>query len=314
MPARPMSEERFLCPDGVCDRADKILSTAYPDVSRSQIKRAIESGKIRREDGNRLDPKSKLVPGDSLIVDLVPLKRKVHSPVALPLSVLFEDEDLIVLDKATGMVVHPGDGTGEDTLVHALLHHCGDFLCSIGSPDRPGIVHRLDKETSGVMVVAKTEKAYHSLVSQFSERKTGKIYQALVAGHPRLSKGEISLPIGRHPKVRVKMAIVEKGGKPAHTEWSTICLYAEKFALLECRIHTGRTHQIRVHFSAINHPLAGDSTYGYKSSKNVGNHFPRVMLHARVLTFLHPQSGDELSFSAPIPPDFQSAVSALSPL
>lgn len=309
-----MSEEHFRCPDGVCDRVDKILATAFPFVSRSQIKRAIESGKIRREDGIRLDPKSKLASGDSLIVDLVPLKSEVHQPVALPLSVLFEDEDLIVLDKAAGMVVHPGDGTGKDTLVHALLHHCGDSLCSIGSPDRPGIVHRLDKETSGVMVVAKTEKAHHSLARQFSERKTGKLYQALVAGHPRLSKGDISLPIGRHPKIRVKMAIVEKGGKSAHTEWNTISLYAEKFALLECRIHTGRTHQIRVHLSAINHPIAGDSTYGYRASKNEGNHFPRVMLHARILTFFHPQSGDALSFSAPLPTDFQSAISALSSL
>jgi 23S rRNA pseudouridine1911/1915/1917 synthase len=309
-----MSEERFLCPDGTCDRADKVLVSAFPQASRSQIKRAIEAGKIRREDGNPLDPKSKLTPGDSLIVDLAPPKSQSHSPVPIPLAVLFEDEDLIVIDKIAGMVVHPGGGTGEDTLVHALLHHCQGSLCPVGAPDRPGIVHRLDKGTSGVMVVAKTEKAYHSLVGQFSERKTGKVYHALVAGHPHPSKGEIALPIGRHHKVRVKMAVVDKGGKPAHTEWKTLSLYTEKFALLECRIRTGRTHQIRVHLSFMNHPLAGDSTYGYKASKNEGQLFPRVMLHARNLSFLHPQSGDELSFSAPIPKDFQTAVSALTSL
>jgi 23S rRNA pseudouridine1911/1915/1917 synthase len=307
-----MSEERFLCPDGTCDRADKVLASAFPQTSRSQIKRAIEAGKIRREDGNPLDPKSKLTCGDSLIVDLSRSQSQVHSPVPIPLAVLLEDDDLIVIDKAAGMVVHPGDGTGEDTLVHALLHHCQGSLCPVGAPDRPGIVHRLDKETSGVMVVAKTEKAYHSLVAQFSERTTGKIYRALVAGHPHPPEGEIALPIGRHHKVRVKMAVVDKGGKPAHTEWKTLSLYTEKFALLECRISTGRTHQIRVHLSSMNHPLAGDSTYGYKASKNEGHHFPRVMLHARTLNFVHPQSGDELSFTAPIPNDFQTALSTLT--
>jgi 23S rRNA pseudouridine1911/1915/1917 synthase len=309
-----MSEEHFLCPEGPVDRADKVLALAFPETSRSQIKRAIEAGKIRREDGSPLDPKSKLAAGESLMVDLTPAQKQIHPPVPIPLSILFEDEELIVIDKASGMVVHPGGGTGEDTLVHALLHHCQGSLCSIGAPDRPGIVHRLDKETSGVMVVAKTEKAYHSLVAQFSERTIGKVYHALVAGHPYPNQGEVSLPIGRHPKVRVKMAVVEKGGKPAHTEWKTLSLYGEKFALIECRIRTGRTHQIRVHFSCLNHPLAGDSTYGYKASKNEGYFFPRVMLHARSLSFLHPQSGEELSFSTPIPDDFESALSVLTAL
>ena len=309
-----MSEERFLCPEGPVERADKVLALAFPETSRSRIKRAIEERKIRREDGSPLDPKSKLAPGEFLLVDLVPVQKQIHSPVAIPLSVIFEDDELIVIDKASGMVVHPGDGTGEDTLVHALLHHCPGSLCPVGAPDRPGIVHRLDKETSGVMVVAKTEKAYHSLVAQFSQRTTGKVYHALVAGHPHPDKGEVSLPIGRHPKVRVKMAVVEKGGKPAHTQWKTLSSYREKFALIECRISTGRTHQIRVHLSSLNHPIAGDSVYGYKASKNQGYHFPRVMLHAQFLSFIHPQSGDELSFSAPVPKDFESALSMLTVL
>ena len=307
-----MSEERFLCPDGSVDRADKVLASAFPETSRSRIKRAIEEGQIRRENGSPLDPKSKLSPGECLIVDLTPPEKQIHSPVPIPLSVIYEDEDLIVIDKVSGMVVHPGEGTGEDTLVHALLHHCKSELCPIGVPDRPGIVHRLDKETSGVMVVAKTEKAYHSLVSQFSQRTTGKLYHALVAGRPQSDKGEISFPIGRHPKVRVKMAVVEKGGKPAHTQWKVLSSYKEKFSLVECRISTGRTHQIRVHLSSSGHPLAGDSTYGYKSSKYGGYRFPRVMLHAQSLRFLHPLSGKQLTFSTPVPKDFESALSLLT--
>ena len=309
-----MSEERFVCPEGPVERADKILAVAFPETSRSRIKKAIDEGKIRRENGSPLDPKSKLTPGEFLMVDLAPARTKIHSPSPIPLSVLFEDDDLIVLDKASGMVVHPGDGTGDDTLVHALLHHCQGSLCPVGEPDRPGIVHRLDKETSGVMVVAKTEKAHHSLVSQFSQRTTGKVYHALVAGHPQPGKGEVSLPIGRHPKIRVKMAVVEKGGKPAHTQWLTLSSYREKFALIECRISTGRTHQIRVHLSSLNHPIAGDSVYGYKASKNHGYEFPRVMLHAQGLSFIHPQSEERLSFSAPIPKDFESALSLLTVL
>jgi len=307
-----MTEKRFLCPEGPVERADKVLALAFPETSRSRIKRAIEEGKIRREDGSPLDPKSKLAPGEFLMVDLTPVQKQIHSPASIPLSVLFEDEDLIVINKASGMVVHPGDGTGEDTLVHALLHHCPDSICPIGLPDRPGIVHRLDKETSGVMVVAKTEKTYHGLVAQFAQRTTGKVYHALVAGHVHPREGELSLPVGRHPKIRVKMAVVEKGGKPAHTQWKTLSSYKEKFTLIECLITTGRTHQIRVHLSSLNHPLAGDSTYGYKATKNDGYTFARVMLHAQFLSFLHPKSEARLSFSAPIPDDFESALSTLT--
>ena len=309
-----MSDEVFFCPDGPAQRADKILASAFPDVSRSRIKRAIESGQIRRADGTLMDPKSKLKKGDCLLINLFVPQDEGPSPVAIPLNVIFEDESVVVVDKAPGMIVHPGDGTGEDTLVHALLHHCPEGLSPTGGPDRPGIVHRLDKETSGAIVVAKTDKAYHCLVRQFSERKTGKVYDALVGGHPRLPKGEVSLPIGRHPKIRVKMAVVEKGGKPAHTEWKTQLVFQEGFALLECRILTGRTHQIRVHLSSQNHPLAGDATYGYNPNKYANRHFPRVMLHARQLTFCHPETEDELSFTAPMPDDFKAVLSSLSAL
>ena len=222
-------------------------------------------------------------------------------------QIIDNNENFIVINKSSGISVQGGTKSKKN-LVDIFTKS------DVFKNTKPYSVHRLDKETSGVMVVAKTEKAYYSLVDQFANRTTGKLYQALICGHPRLRKGEVSLPIGRHPKVRTKMAVVEKGGKPAHTQWNLISLYAEKFALVECRILTGRTHQIRVHMSSLNHPLAGDSTYGYKASKKGGIHFPRIMLHARILSFTHPQSGEELSFSAEVPEDFQEALSALAPL
>ncbi|HAW99095.1 MAG TPA: RluA family pseudouridine synthase, partial [Opitutae bacterium] len=309
-----MPDIPFSCPEGPPERADKVLATAFHGSSRAQIQRAMEAGRIRREDGSGLAPKSRLFPGDRLLVDLSHPQVKPLRPVPIPLKILFEDPDLLVVDKAAGMVVHPGDGTREDTLVHALLHHCGGEVCPVGAPDRPGIVHRLDKDTSGVMVVAKSERAHRSLVDQFSERKPGKVYLALVAGHPKKKKGEIALPIGRHPKVRVKMAVAEKGGKPAHTDWELLTRFREGFALVECSIRTGRTHQIRVHMSSLNHPLAGDATYGYKPSKNDGFSFPRVMLHAKNLRILHPATEEELSFEAPLPKDYEVVLDGLNPL
>lgn len=302
-----MAEELFVCPDGELDRVDKILARSFPEISRSLIKRAIESKKVKKRGGLNLLPKSKVLPGEELIIDLsreetVPLKAR-----NLPLEIVFEDEDLLVVDKKSGMIVHPGDGTKDDTLIHALLHYCPDELCPIGAPERPGIVHRLDKETSGVMVVAKTEKAYYSLVEQFSERRTEKEYYALVSGILPSSVGQIDQPIGRHPKNRVKMAVVNNG-KPALTDWRVISRFSESFTLAQVRIHTGRTHQIRVHFSFLGYPLAGDINYGAK--KNLA--FSRVMLHAYCLKFYHPLSGKKLTFAADLPKDFNSGLNFLS--
>jgi len=207
-------------------------------------------------------------------------------------------------------VVHPGDGTDDKTLVHALLHHCPDHLSPVGAPLRPGIVHRLDKDTSGVMVVAKTEVAHLSLADQFANRQTSKFYQAIVCG--KLSQsGEFNQPIGRHPTVRVKMAISEKG-KPALTRWKTKRVFRDSFAHVECEILTGRTHQIRVHFSANGHPLAGDLTYGYRERMGGAGLFPRVMLHAWKLSIEHPESQEVKDFCAPIPEDFSVCLASLS--
>jgi len=303
-------EEVYTCPDGLRGRADKLLAEKYTDFSRGFIKQSIEDGKITRINGSVIEPKTKLCPGDQLRVCLVRPTVESLIPYEHDLDVLFEDEHILVINKEAGMVVHPGDGTDDKTLVHALLNHCPDQLSPVGAPLRPGIVHRLDKDTSGVMVVAKTEAAHLSLADQFANRQTSKVYQAIVCGKLGDS-GEFNQPIARHPTVRVKMAVSEKG-KPALTRWKTKRLYRESFAHVECEILTGRTHQIRVHFSANGHPLAGDLTYGYRERMGGAGLFPRVMLHAWKLSIEHPKSREVQNFCAPPPEDFLSCLTSLS--
>ncbi|MDA8775059.1 RluA family pseudouridine synthase [Opitutales bacterium] len=302
-----MAEEKFICPEGSSERVDKILSQAFPEKSRALIQKAIEKKKVRRVDGSFLESKTKINSGDELIVDLTRDETVSLMPKNIPLEVLYEDDQILVINKASGMVVHPGDGTKDDTLIHSLLYHYPNGLCPVGAPNRPGIVHRLDKETSGVMVIAKTEHAYHFLVEQFAKRKTEKEYRALAHGFFPTVKGKIDQPIGRHPKNRVRMAVVEHG-KAALTEWEAMKKYAELFTLLKVKIHTGRTHQIRVHFSHLGHPLAGDLTYGAKKNESFG----RVMLHAHYLSFMHPLKLEKLNFCAELPPDFQHSLGTLS--
>ena len=302
-----MAEEKFICPEGSSERVDKILSQAFPEKSRALIQKAIEKKKVRRVDGSFLESKTKINSGDELIIDLTRDETVSLMPKNIPLEVLYEDDQILVINKASGMVVHPGDGTKDDTLIHSLLYHYPNGLCPVGAPNRPGIVHRLDKETSGVMVIAKTEHAYHFLVEQFAKRKTEKEYRALAHGFFPTVKGKIDQPIGRHPKNRVRMAVVEHG-KAAITEWEAMKKYAELFTLLKVKIHTGRTHQIRVHFSHLGHPLAGDLTYGAKKNESFG----RVMLHAHYLSFMHPLKLEKLNFCAELPPDFQHSLGTLS--
>jgi len=303
-------EEIYTCPDEQSGRVDKLLAEKYTEFSRAFIKQSIEDGNITRLDGSRIEPKNKLSPGDHLRVCLVRPVVNPLTPYKHPLDVLFEDEDILVINKEAGMVVHPGDGTNDKTLVHALLHHCPNQLSPVGAPLRPGIVHRLDKDTSGVMVVAKSEAAHLSLADQFANRQTSKVYQAIVCG--KLSQsGVFNQPIGRHPAVRVKMAVSEKG-KPALTRWRTKGVYRSSFSHVECEILTGRTHQIRVHFSANGHPLAGDVTYGYRERMGGAGFFPRVMLHAWKLSIEHPQSKEVKDFCAPLPEDFSSCLDRLS--
>ncbi len=301
--------EKFVCPPHHSGRIDKIIAQCFPEVSRSLIKKAIEEGRVVRADGTSLEPKSKISAGEEFLIDLRRPEVKKHLPYEYPLKILYEDESVFVVNKDSGMVTHPGDGTGPDTLIHALLHHSSS-LCPVGAPDRPGIVHRLDKETSGVMVVAKSEQAYHHLVAQFAERQVTKRYLALVCGKVRENEGVFNDPIGRHPKIRVKMC-VSNHGSHAITEWRVVRRFSSDYSLVSCRILTGRTHQIRVHFSNANHPLAGDLTYGGRRSRQ-NKIFERVMLHASELGFAHPVTGERMLWEAPTPPDFTKPLEKIS--
>lgn len=290
-------------------RADKALATHLTEQSRSQVQKLFDAGRVWRED-EAIDKGDKVFVGDSLTflpLELQPLELR---PVELPLAVLWEDDDLIAINKAPGMVVHPGAGTGEDTLVHALLHYCQGQLSGIGGVERPGIIHRLDRETSGIIVAAKTDRGFQGMARLFLERKLAKIYRAMVVGVPSREKGSIEAPIGRHPVHRTKMAVREDG-RPAHSEWLMERTIGDDFALLEVRIHTGRTHQIRVHLSHLGHPLMGDPLYGFKPQKCLIQ-IPRVMLHASELRFAHPLTGAAMDLRAPLPMDMEAVWASLS--
>lgn len=290
-------------------RADKVLAAHLVDLSRSQVQRLLKDGRVWRDEV-ALTKSDKLNLGDVLtysIPEPVPLELR---PVDIPLEVLFEDDDFLALNKAPGMVVHPGAGTGEDTLVHALLHHCKGQLSGIGGVERPGIVHRLDRETSGVIVAAKSDRAFKALALAFAERAMEKYYTAIVAGVPALLSGRIEAPIGRHLNHRTRM-MVREDGRSAKTDWKRREALGDAYALLDLRIYTGRTHQIRVHCAHFGHPLAGDANYGYRPHPRDRVEFPRVMLHAAKLVLNHPVSGNPMIIEAPLPADFEQSIEAL---
>jgi len=303
--------ETYILPDGIYrSRADKALAAAFPEHSRSAWQRALDSGNVTR-DGAVVGKKDEVSAGDVLKLEPPEVTPMDLTPIDIPLDILWEDEHLLVINKPAGMVVHPGAGTQGDTLVHALLHHCAGSLSGIGGVERPGIVHRLDRETSGVIVVAKSDNAHRGLAAQFAERALHKEYLALVCGVPRLLSGVVDQPIARDPRHRHRMA-VHPSGRSARTVW----ILEEKFpalnvSLFRCEIHTGRTHQIRVHLKSIGHSLLGDHTYGWKPLEYPEFSVPRVMLHAHSLKFTHPITEEELQLTAPLPPDFQAMKSAL---
>ena len=304
-----MSVQTYLVPSQILrTRADKVLAAAFPEHSRAALQRAFEAGLVRCN-GVALAKSDDVKAGDTLefaLPELVPAELK---PVAIPLGVLYEDEHLLAINKAAGMVVHPGVGTGEDTLVHALLAHCAGGLSGVGGVERPGIVHRLDKETSGVLLVAKNDAAHRGLSEQFAGRHLRKEYLALVSGVPRLQSGMIERAISRHPVHRERMTVGE-GGRPARTDWTVVEVFGDRAALLRCRIHSGRTHQIRVHLKSIGHPLLGDKVYGWKPDPALPAP-SRVMLHAERIAFLHPITARPLDVRAPLPEDFAQLLAAL---
>mgnify|MGYP000886905038 CR=1 FL=1 len=308
-----MNSFSYTVPAGVRRiRADKALAIGFPDHSRVALQRAFDAGLVLLA-GKPIKRSQAVVGGDALsfsLPDAVPSELK---PVEIPLDVLYEDKHLLAINKAAGMIVHPGAGTGEDTLVHALLAHCEGELSGIGGVERPGIVHRLDRETSGVMLVAKTDQAHRGLAEQFSERSLQKEYVALVSGAPALLSGSIQKPIGRNPHHRHKMAVVdiEAGGRDAHTDWEVVEKFAPVAALVRCLIHTGRTHQIRVHMKSLGHVILGDEVYGWKPDDRLKVQPPRVMLHAEHLEVTHPITGKRLDLRAPLPKDFTTQIAQL---
>jgi 23S rRNA pseudouridine1911/1915/1917 synthase len=311
-----VSQQTYTVPEGVRRiRADKALAVGFPEHSRVALQRSFDAGLVLVAD-KPIKRDHAVRGGDTItfsMPDVVPSDLKA---VDIPLDVLFEDKHLLAINKAAGMIVHPGAGTGEDTLVHALLAHCEGDLSGIGGVERPGIVHRLDRETSGVMLVAKNDKAHRGLAEQFSERSLQKEYLALVAGAPALLSGSIKKPIGRNPNHRHKMAVVESelGGRDAHTDWEVVEKFGKVAALMRCLIHTGRTHQIRVHMKALGHIVLGDEVYGWKPDSRLKKQPARVMLHAEHLIVKHPVTGKQLDLRAPLPKDFKAQLEQLRKL
>jgi 23S rRNA pseudouridine1911/1915/1917 synthase len=313
-------------------RLDRFLATSLPDLSRSRVRDLIKGGQVRNSAGTIKEPDYRVKPAE--LFNIVVPEAQAAEPEGedIPLTVLYEDDALIVIDKPVGLVVHPAAGNWTGTLVNALIAHCGESLSGIGGVKRPGIVHRLDKDTSGVMVVAKTDAAHHGLAAQFADHgRTGDLdrrYLALVWGGLSPHKGEIEGNIGRHATNRLKMAVLSHGGKHAVTTYNTQKLFGvmnggkATASLVECRLETGRTHQIRVHLAHVGHPVIGDPLYGAgwhsktralpESSRFAIVSLTRQALHAAVLGFHHPITGGYLQFNSELPGDMREAVEALA--
>lgn len=306
-------------------RLDKALAAAGAPFSRSRLAALIAAGAVTRDGAAVRDPALKVAPGDAFTLTPPPPEPLDVQPEAIPLSVAFEDAHLIVIDKPAGMVVHPAPGAKTGTLVAALLHHCGDSLSGVGGAARPGIVHRIDKDTSGLLVVAKTDAAHQGLAAQFAAHSVARVYEALIwgapdradprlANHPAASfEGatlRIEAPIARHRSDRKKMAVVA-GGRRAVTR-AALLERLGPVSRVECRLETGRTHQIRVHLSHLGLPLLGDPVYGRgRKGVDAAEAFARQALHARVLGFAHPVTGAALSFESPPPADMAALLAAL---
>jgi 23S rRNA pseudouridine1911/1915/1917 synthase len=282
-------------------RLDQFLAKRLPEYSRSRLQRLIRSGFVR-VNGATTRPRQIVRAGDKIDLTEPPVEKLDVRPEPIPLEVLFEDGDLIVINKPAGLTVHPGAGHRRHTLVNALLSHCAT-LSGIGGKERPGIVHRLDKETSGCLVVAKNDTAHRELSTQFAARTVEKIYLVLVAGKLRKPSGVIAERIGRHPIHRQRMSATSPRGRSAKTEYRVI-RSSDQASLVECRLHSGRTHQIRVHLHHLGHPVLGDKIYAPRFAKN----FARQMLHAWKLGFHHPRTGEWKHFEAPLPADFATAI------
>ena len=314
-------------------RLDKALAMCFTDMSRSRLQQLITGGHVTSNDVVTNDAKKKVSAGQTYTVCVPEAVAAKPQAQDIPLDIVFEDEMLLVINKPVGLLVHPGAGNPDKTLVNALLHHCPDSLSGIGGVARPGIVHRIDKDTSGLLIVAKTDVAHQKLAVQLENRSLSRRYQALVWGLPNPNNGEINAPIGRDPKNRQRMCVtsgapltrgqMEDGapvilgaGKEAITNYQLVEAYGTLVSLVECKLQTGRTHQIRVHMKHVGHPLIGDKTYGSRKGNQLRFHdeavvqalkdFPRQALHARALEFIHPGSNEKMRFECPLPDDIQT--------
>ena len=302
-------------------RLDKYLALALPQMSRSRIQKLIQSGQVSCEDVTIIDNSFKVRLGDSYQIMLPPPEEAEPAAEDIPLNVVYEDNDLIVINKPAGMTVHPAAGAYHGTLVNALLFHCRDNLSGIGGVKRPGIVHRIDKDTSGLLVAAKNDYAHNFLSTQFAEHSIERTYFAVVYGVLNPLEGRIEGNIGRSKFDRKKMAIVDSGGKYAATNYKTLQIYHNAVSLVQCNLETGRTHQIRVHLSSLGHALVGDKVYvqNKKSSlalpadlKNYVNNFERQALHAKSLGFVHPRTEKFMQFDSELPEDMAELIHRLS--
>jgi len=288
-------------------RLDKVLTVALEGFSRARVQALIAEGHVYRDGEPATDAATKVRPGDAWVVQVPPPAPAAPWPMAIPLDVVFEDDHLIVVDKPAGMVVHPAAGHADDTLVNALLHHCRGSLSGIGGVTRPGIVHRLDKDTSGLLVAAKDDLTHQGLAKQFADHSIERAYLAMVWGRPLKRTGTIEGQIGRSPRNRKKMAVLRRGGKFARTHYRVLDNVDDLISLVECRLETGRTHQIRVHMTSIGHSIVGDPMYGgarklpATTSQVIRDELANVtgqILHARILGFMHPVTLRPLLFSS----------------
>lgn len=306
-------------------RVDRVLAARLPALTRSRLKRLIEEGCLSADGAPLRAPSHKVKAGQKFAIVVPDAREPEPEGQAIALEVVYEDRDLIVINKAAGMVVHPAPGNPDRTLVNALIAHCGASLTGVGGVRRPGIVHRLDKDTSGLLVAAKSEAAHQGLVAQFAGREIERSYLCLVWGRPEPKASEITGNIGRDPRNRKKMAVLRRGGKAATTRYRVVKSYAgDAVSLVECRLLTGRTHQIRVHMNSRGHALLGDPLYGRRGSRRKSGRtaalpdavagFRRQALHAQSLGFRHPISGEKLRFTSELPTDMKNLTNTLETL
>jgi len=301
-------------------RLDKALADLMPDLSRSRIKALILDGQVTINKNVKTTASFKIDAGNKIYVNIPDAVDDTPKPENIPLDIIFEDDDVIVINKSADMVVHPAVGHLPGTRVNAILYHCGNSLSGIGGVKRPGIVHRLDRETSGLIVIAKNDNAHHGLSEQLKDRSLSRVYMSFAWKSPNLIKGFVDEPIGRHATNRIKMAVMKSSGREAKTHYMVNEKYGDAASKIECKLESGRTHQIRVHMQHLKNPIIGDPLYGLvaqecvallkregydvESSQYILN-FPRQALHAHKIGFIHPNSGEEMAFEVPAPEDMQ---------